>query len=194
LFVQIPMIYETLNFTADHLNSYFRKSYAITQDLCTVSNIIDQNGSTPIEINDKLVVCLVSIEQETSLANLGFTKPLKEGLVYGNPPLNLNLNVLLAANFSNYSESLKIISSTISFFQRNYVFSEEAKHKLPKGVNRLVFEMMKLDSHASSHIWNTLGAKYLPSVIYKIRMLTINDPSDQKKAPILLNPEVDVST
>ncbi|MEM8910008.1 MAG: Pvc16 family protein, partial [Bacteroidota bacterium] len=46
---------------------------------------------------------------------------------------------------------------------------------LPKGVNRLVFEMESLDLHQLNHIWGAIGTKYLPSSVYRLKMLTIND-------------------
>jgi len=32
-----------------------------------------------------------------------------------------------------------------------------------------------MNSEQVNHLWATLGGKYLPSVLYKVRMLTIED-------------------
>ena len=35
--------------------------------------------------------------------------------------------------------------------------------------------MVSMNSEQVNHLWATLGGKYLPSVLYKVRMLTIED-------------------
>jgi hypothetical protein len=96
------MINETLEFISVALNNHFKNVFQVTEDKTIVSNIINSDGSVPIAINDKLVVCLVNIEQETSIANLGFTHNTGQSFQIRNQPLNINLYILFAANFNLY--------------------------------------------------------------------------------------------
>jgi hypothetical protein len=70
---------------------------------------------------------------------------------------------------------LKFISATISFFQFNYVFLSKEYPALEKLVDKLVFELLKTDYQNAHYLWNALGARYMPSMIYKLRMLTIDE-------------------
>ena len=42
-------------------------------------------------------------------------------------------------------------------------------------VEKLVFEMVNLNIQELSQIWGVHGGKYLPSVLYKTRMVTISE-------------------
>lgn len=175
------MINESLDFICSQMNEHFKKQFDVAEEKAIVSNIINVDGSVPIQNNDKLVISLANIEQETSIANLGFTH--KQGNEYQlkNQPLSINLYILFAANFSNYSESLKFVSATISFFQANYLFTQKDYPQLSNISEKLVFELLKTDYQNVYNIWNAIGAKYLPSVIYKMRMLVINNDNTLEK-------------
>jgi hypothetical protein len=44
-----------------------------------------------------------------------------------------------------------------------------------ENTDKLVFELLKTDYQSTNYLWNSLGAKYVPSMIYKVRMLTIEE-------------------
>ncbi len=179
------MINEALEFIASELNVYFRKIFQVSEDKVIVSNLVNAEGNTPIAINDKLVICLANIEQETSVANLGFVRKTNDGFQVRNQPLNISLYVLFAAHFNNYNESLKFISATISFFQFNYVFLSKDYPALEDLADKLVFELLKTDYQNAHYLWNALGARYMPSMIYKLRMLTIDEQNILKSGSLI---------
>ena len=184
------MINETLEFISIALNNHFKSIFQVTEDKTIVSNIINSDGTVPIAISDKLVVCLVNIEQETSIANLGFTHNTGQTFQIRNQPLNINLYILFAANFNNYNESLKFISSTISFFQGNYVFLKKNYPNMAENIDKLVFELLKTDYQSTNYLWNSLGAKYVPSMIYKVRMLSIDENNIRYEGPLISKTQV----
>lgn len=186
------MINEALQFVEKELNNYFKAVFQITEDKTIVSNLVNADGSVPVSTNDKVVISLVSIEQETSIANLGFTQKTGNSYQVSNQPLSINLYVLFAANFNNYNESLKFISATINFFQANYVFLRKDYPAMGEQSERLVFELLKTDYQNAHYLWNALGAKYVPSMVYKMRMLTINEHNVRYKGALLTKPEVHV--
>jgi hypothetical protein len=36
-----------------------------------------------------------------------------------------------------------------------------------------------------NHLWSTLGGKYLPSVLYKIRLVRLEDQTDQSTGQVI---------
>ena len=54
-------------------------------------------------------------------------------------------------------------------------------------IEKLIVEMISLTFEQQNHMWGTLGAKYLPSVLYKVRMLVVQRSAE---APASLVSEV----
>jgi hypothetical protein len=181
------MINGSLEFICGKMNDYFKSVFDVTEEKATVSNLINSDGSVPTSITDKLVICLANIEQETSIANLGFTGKSGENFQVRNQPLNINLYVIFAANFNDYNESLKFVSATVAYFQSNYVFLKKDYPQLKDVSDKLVFELLKTDYQNVYNIWSALGAKYLPSAIYKMRMLTINEASVRQEGKLVVH-------
>lgn len=184
------MIHSSLNFIAKELNAYYKDTFKINDDRAIVSNLVNHDGTVPITINDKMVISLVNIEQETAVANLPFSKKTDSGYSVKNPPVSINLYVLFAGNFNNYEESLKFVSATISFFQNNIVFMGADYPEMGPNVYKLVFELFKTDYQSMSYLWSTVGAKYMPSMSYKVRMLTFDDDTAKARGGLLTKPEV----
>ena len=55
------------------------------------------------------------------------------------------------------------------------VFTHSNTPALDNKIDKLSFEMMDLSMDALSNLWSSLGAKCMPSVVYKMRMLTFDD-------------------
>jgi len=92
------------------------------------------------------------------------------------PPVNVNVTILFSAYFTseNYLEGLKFISSTIAFFQsRSGLFNPQNTPALAGVISGLNAELISLDYRDASNLWGLLGAKYLPSVLYKVKTLPI---------------------
>jgi hypothetical protein len=85
--------------------------------------------------------------------------------------------LLLSANFqqSNYEEGLGLLSAAISFFQYTAVLNHQNTPELDSSVEKLVFEIVNLNIQELSQIWGIHGGKYLPSVLYKVRTVTISE-------------------
>jgi len=93
------------------------------------------------------------------------------------PPLYIDLYVLFYANFAerNYAEGLDAISRTISFFQQNPRFTRDNLPGLDPAIDKLTFEFFNLDLQTQSRLMESMGAKYLPSVYYKVRMIPFHN-------------------
>ena len=72
-------------------------------------------------------------------------------------------------------EALKFLSAAISFFQHKKVFTPVDTPSLDSSIDKVIFEIVNLDYKDLSSVFGTLGAKYMPSVMYKMRMVTIEE-------------------
>lgn len=178
------MIDTSITVIADRLNQYLKNTFDLAEDVVVVSNILEQDGSLAAHIDNKVVVFLVNIEKDSSVgyqSNARTAGAIRSPSGY--PPLRLNLYLMIAASFGgkNYPESLKFISQAISFFQRSPVFDHQTAPELDKRVTKLVLDIENISFRDLSSLWGVLSGKYLPSVLYKMRMLTF-DAGDIKRA------------
>ncbi|QJW89127.1 DUF4255 domain-containing protein [Spirosoma taeanense] len=142
---------------------------------------IDQNGGTAP--TDAVIMSLVNVEEETTLKNGSIYKqPTISTVVRVNPPLFLNFYVLFAVNSTTevtYLNALLLVSNIIAFFQRKAVFTHDNTPTLDPGIEKLVAELYSANFEQLNHLWAMLGGKYMPSVLYRIRMLMIEDTESE---------------
>ena len=83
---------------------------------------------------------------------------------------------MVAAHFSaaNYPEALKILSKVVEFFQARPVFDHHNSPSLDRGIHKLVIDIENLSLSDQALLWGSLGGRYLPSVLYRIRMVAID--------------------
>lgn len=190
------MIDSAITHLAGQLNHYLRRTFALNEDIVVVSNLLDQNGNVASHISNKLVLFLINIEKDTGpFRQPRGVHPGAENSPAGHPPIFLNLYVMVAGHFGgqNYPEALKFISNTISFFQRRPVFDHQNSPDLDQKIDRLVLEIENLNIKDLSSLWGVLSGKYLPSVLYKIRMVTFDSDDIVKQVPTFKAPQTLVS-
>ena len=83
--------------------------------------------------------------------------------------------MLFSANLSLYAESLKRISLVIQFFQYRNVFDGSNSPTLDTRIEKLIADMNTIGFEQLNNLWSVLGGKYMPSVLYKIRLVTIEE-------------------
>ena len=120
------------------------------------------------ESPNKMVVSLLNVERETAGGISAPVQCTQDGYVRTQPPLLLNLNVMLAAVFDErqYAESLSVLSDTLRFIQSVPKFEVE-------GVDYTI-EIVSVTTQDLNNVWTLLGGQYYPSVVCKIRRLTID--------------------
>jgi hypothetical protein len=180
------MIYQSLHCLAEEINDFFKAKLQITEDKVLLSSIVNQDGTVAIPGENKIVLTLVTIEKETAQTSAGYPSSSRtsNGQISA---LNINLQIMLSAYFSgsNYPEGLKFLSFIIAFLQRKPVFNQSNTPRLPNEIEKLSFDLDIVGSDKLSHIWTMLGAKYMPSVIYKLRMLTFDDATVLEYRPVV---------
>lgn len=183
---KMDLIGLTLELLRSKLNQYFNNLYLDNDERVIISNIVRQDGSLYEDAKDKLVIFLANMQMETIISTFSKDKPV-EGNKYVSvtPPLYLNLYLLFYANYSdaNYRNGLTMISGAISFFQQNPVFTQNRLPGLDDSIDKLTFEMVNMDMAEHNYLMGLAGAKYLPSVLYKVRMLPFIGQTIQGQTP-----------
>lgn len=179
------LVEKSMSFIEDQLNTYLKLKTKENTKRAELSPIVKQNGNLEISGNH-VGITLVNIEEEVHGKTQG--KPQagngpKNELV--NPDIKINLYLLFSANFNEYDESLKAISHLVSFFQSRNVFERSRYPVLGPNIERLIFDLQSLSFEQLNHLWGMMGAKYMPSLLYKMRMLVISEGEvDQYSYPI----------
>lgn len=192
------MIHTALQTLTEELNSYLALKNGMPGDTkCVLTNVATEDGGWAIP-NNKLGLSLINIEEETALKEQRPTIVTTEGNVQTlNPQIKINLFVLISANFTSgekvnvdgveYLEGLKQLSHVINFFQGKQIFSQANTPNL--AALDPTIEVMYVDLFSYSfeqlyNFWTVVGAKYLPSVLYRVRLVKFQDQSvlDQNPA------------
>jgi hypothetical protein len=125
---------------------------------------------------------LVNVEEDRiGKAQENFVRK-ENGIVYKNPEKYLNLYVLFSVNLSSYEEALRRLSLIIQFFQQQNVFDPINSPSLDAKIVKLIVDMYSLNFEQLNHLWGILGGKYLPSVLYKVRRVTIDEDATISEA------------
>jgi hypothetical protein len=107
-------------------------------------------------------------------------------------PVCLNLMVMFAAQFAaaNYAEALKLISATIAFFQSRPLFDHHNTPDLDPRIDRLALDIENLALGDLGNVWGLLGGRYVPSVFYKMRMVSIDAGEVSAEVPLVVREDV----
>jgi hypothetical protein len=171
------MIEKALSYITKRLNEHLNLQLKLNEDIVVLSNLLNENGKVSSSNENKVFMTLVNIEQDISLKNIQPPPRNPSGVLKSNPPLDTNCYILVAANFyeSNYRTGLKFISSIIQFFQANPSLSKQGSPSLPHDIEKLTVELSNQSVEQVNHLWSALGCKYMPSILYKVRLITINN-------------------
>lgn len=185
------MINMAVQLLAGQLNQYLRRTYDLNENVVVVSNLVGLDGSVAPNVDNKLVVFLTNIEKDSMpFRQTAPGQGDSRRIVTSRPPLYLNLQVMMAANFNgnNYPEALKFISSTISFFQRQPIFNHQTSPEMDERIEKLILEIENLTTQDMSNLWGSLGGKYIPSILYKVRMVTFDAAGVVDQIPTVRDP------
>ncbi|NTE05715.1 DUF4255 domain-containing protein [Agrobacterium tumefaciens] len=168
------MINEALQFTNNVLNQFLKNRFNLDDSRVVLNNLIESNGAIPERNQNKIVISLINIERETTKPFYNRNQQLLSGN-YGtvNPEERYNLDILISSNFDDYAETLKFLNEVILFFQLNNSLDASVSSLIPSGIHKLDFEIEKMTYHQMQSLWTAMGAKYQPSVIYKMKLITL---------------------
>jgi hypothetical protein len=136
------------------------------------SSLAHPDGSVVTATQNKIVLSVIHLEQESFTKSQPYYRK-NDGDPYQikTPPLHLNLHVMVSSNYDNYLESLKMLSGVMRTFQAHAHFTSENHPSMPTDISKLTLEMYNIPITELSPIWSCIGAAYVPSVTYKMRMI-----------------------
>jgi hypothetical protein len=175
------MIYETMQLIKEQLETCLEEE-GLGKILLLDNIALWQSGSDDASgIDGKVVVTLLKLEEESTLRNNPSVQVVDGRTEYRNPEINLNLYLLISANCDTYDKSLSAISKTIQLFQgRNNFTKANTVYKQPDmafediGSFRFVLNLYTPTFEELNNIWGTLGGRQLPSVIYRVQLISIS--------------------
>lgn len=162
-----------------------------------IKSIVLPNGSINVDNNKHITLMLVGIEEERREGKRPYLIPTDDNnFIRLNPPVELDLYILAVAHSNDYETALRDLSDVLGFFQANAVFDEQRYPALNSGVldptnkpwqliERLSFRINNFSFEQQNNLWAMLGGKYIPSVVYRMNMLTVFDTrSKEKMTPV----------
>lgn len=174
------MIYETLQILKEQLEKFL-----IDEGLgkiVVLENIAlwESGSEDSTKVDGKVVLTLLKMEEETTLRNTPNFKVRNGKTEYKNPPVHLNLYLLISANCDTYDKSLRSISKVIQFFQGKKIFT--SANTIYNRTNvafdvldyfKFVLELFTPSFEELNNVWGTLGGRQLPAVIYRIQLIKL---------------------
>ncbi|MCX2680313.1 DUF4255 domain-containing protein [Galbibacter sp. EGI 63066] len=198
------MIGLALKLLRDELSHYVfqnkRPTDSIQEDDIILHNIALMEGENQGDLDNKIVITLVNTEEESTLKNKGHSIKTLNGIQYKEPPVFLNLYILISATMGQdlqdaYEFALHRLSLIIQFFQAKKHFTvKNSPFTTISGDNsilqeiksdiKLNVELYTLTFEQINHLWGSLGGKQVPFAMYKVRLVKIQEDT-KIEAPVI---------
>ncbi len=169
------MIDAALAFLVKELNGYLLARTGESFGDAQLTPPVDDVGRWVIA-DDHIGVSLLNVDEERVLkAQVPEATWVNGRQVMLEPEVKLNLDVLFAAKFKQYPQSLKYLSRVVTFFQAHPRFVSDEYPGLDPAIERLVPELRSLGFEQLNQLWAFVGGKQLPSVVYRVRLVALQD-------------------
>jgi hypothetical protein len=181
------MIQKAMSFIAAELNGYIRKrnQFASTERMVVISNLMNADGSAALKEENKLVLSLVNIQKETTI-NLSPVNGRNPGSRTAQPHF-YNIYLLVSAYFKENlaEEGLRYLSQVLTFFQSNPSSDRTTNSNMPPEISKLTYDFFPLQFSDMSHLWGALGAKYMPSALFKVGLVMVQEGLIKDAPPVI---------
>lgn len=157
-------------------------------------------GLSPTAVpRNMLILSVVNIKEEKTLKNIPnyVRDEVRLTVLYENPPVFLNFQILVTATHENYLNALTLLSRGIRFFQFQNVFTPDTVSPASLTGNaptnaldqlesfKLIFDLYSPTMEEVNHLWGTLGGKQYPFVLYSLRMLDLKFRAVQSESGLI---------
>ena len=177
------MIHNVITSIALKLDEFIKNKLSITDDTVIVSSLVDIKGNLNQDIENKISIFLLHIEEDKSIKNN--TIKYSSG---STPPVTVNLHIMFSAYFPNfnYVEALRYVSLVIEFFQINSTFDHSNTPGLPVNASKIKSELFNISIDEINQLWGNIGANYIPSISYRFRHLVYDGNMISEDTPVIL--------
>jgi hypothetical protein len=186
------MLDVAVQFLKEELNTFLLTRTGSSTVTVKLSKIVDEAGKYALDINT-IGVALLNIEEERIFrAQIPEYSTVNGQHLVQEPEMKLNLHLLFAAHFQLYDQALKYISYVLTYFQSHPSFTSVAYPALDSRIGKLVVELQSLSYEQLNQVWAFIGGKQLPSVLYKVRMVVLQDEAKTAIQPpvMIVNSQV----
>lgn len=174
------MIDSALKFLAEEVNLYLMRRTASGLIQVVPGGLVDDTGKWAVA-DGSIGLALVNVEEERIMRSQVPERVLLNGSqVVREPDLKLNLQVVFAVRHSKYDHALRYLSYVLMFFQAHPSFTPTEYPALEPDIQKLNVDLLSYGPEQLNQLWAYVGAKYLPSAVYRVRMVMLQDtePSD----------------
>ncbi len=147
------------------------------------------------------VVRLVEDPSRKNQASFRYVDPTDRSAGYlpQHPPVRLDLEVLVTANYREYGDALDVLSRVIALFQYRPVFGDGDPWwpDDPRGdfdEERFTASLIPLNFEQQNHLWSSLGGRQRPAVLYRLQTADLAYlPDAQAQGPPIESYDVNLS-
>jgi len=169
-----------MKFLGDEANRYMDRRLGSGLGQLEVGPLVDPDTGKLALANDTTRMALFQIEEERVLRE---QLPLRQ-VVGGHeitlpPPLKVNLVVVVTGRFQKYDECLRRLSCLLTFFQSHPLFTPADYPAMPAAIERLSVELLNYGPEQLNQMWTCIGSKQLPAMVYRVRMLWLQELEPQ---------------
>ncbi len=184
------LIYDTLLLITEEINFFLDPGNPQkTLSLGNISMFNDGDEFT-VSLKDKLILSMVNIEENRIAKTPDNFIRKGDRTLYRNPPLHFNITLIFSATHT-YDKALPLIEGVIRFFQVKNVFDSTNTTALDPEVQTVVFDLISLNLEQMHQLWTSLGGKYIPSVIFKMGIMTIDEAMNKAEAGVITGITID---
>lgn len=184
------LIYDTLLLITEEINLFLDPGNP--QKALSLGNIsmFNDGDEFTVSLKDKLILSMVNIEENRIAKTPDNFIRKGDRIIYRNPPLHFNITLIFSATHT-YDKALPLIEGVIRFFQIKNVFDSTNTTALDPDVQTVVFDLISLNLEQMHQLWTSLGGKYIPSVIYKMGIMTIDEAMNKAVAGVITGITID---
>jgi hypothetical protein len=164
------MLLNTMSALYTHIDDYLRRAFRLQEEIVSLQPPV--KGGQVAALDNRLHLFLVHIERETA-GGISFNTQRSAGDSHFRsslPEWRLNVYAALAAVFGEkqYGEGLKLLSAVTAFLQANNRFAVTGADE------PLILEPVNLSFGELSNLWAINGNQYYPSLLCKVRNVTVD--------------------
>jgi hypothetical protein len=210
------------NFKAMNLAKILDKlSKKITSEIATANNGVTvsieltnvatlNDGDEFLKEKSSMILSVVNIEEDKTLKNQSLYKEYSGNgnsiEKYKKPAQNLIFSLLFTSynkNQNKYAEGLDKLEYIIKCLQNNNVFyyddttlfeQTEVSENQAKSLNKIILDLVSLKPDQLNQMWSYLGSRYMPSVLYSMRMIRVQNENNLPTDPIIDKAKVQLWT
>jgi hypothetical protein len=169
------------------MGDYLQRAFRLNEEIVLLQPPASGSPSSP---SNRLHLFFANIERETA-GGIAFNRQGVSGGHFQSamPALQLNVYVMIAAVFGEkqYSEGLQLLSGAAAFLQANNQFT------LPGTDTPVYVEPVNLSFSELSNLWGIYGSQYYPSLLCKLRNITIDANEIKQIGTIIKNQHQDLN-